>query len=153
MCSPPALSRLDQTWFATVGGVFGPTWSLLSFYICSFLQEATTCRVAELLFQKRSWQSNEIPEKWGMGSRLYIQTLELKHWALIRELCLGTLFLLLIVLASFVSTWHSCYHRERSFSWGNDSMRSSCGAFSQLVIKGRGPLVGVTISGLVVLVR
>jgi hypothetical protein len=30
-------------------------------------------------------------------------------------------------------------------------MRSSCKAFSQLVIKGRGPLVGGTISGLVVL--
>jgi hypothetical protein len=31
-------------------------------------------------------------------------------------------------------------------------MRSSCGAFSQLVIKGEGPLLGGTISGLVVLV-
>ena len=30
-------------------------------------------------------------------------------------------------------------------------MRSSCGAFSQLVTKGRGPLVGGTIPGLVVL--
>ncbi len=30
-------------------------------------------------------------------------------------------------------------------------MRSSCKAFSQLVIKGGGPLVGGTISGLVVL--
>jgi hypothetical protein len=30
-------------------------------------------------------------------------------------------------------------------------MRSSCGAFSQLVIKGVGPLVGGTISGLAVL--
>jgi hypothetical protein len=51
-----------------------------------------------------------------------------------------------------VSTWHSwSYHRGRSFSWGNASMRSSCKAFSQLVIKGRGPLVGGTISELVVL--
>jgi hypothetical protein len=40
---------------------------------------------------------------------------------------------------------------ETSFSWGNASMRSSCGAFSQLVIKGKRPLVGGTISGLVVL--
>jgi hypothetical protein len=57
------------------------------------------------------------------------------------------------VLASFVSTWHSwSYHRERSFSWGNASMRSNCKAFSQLVIKGERPLVGGTISGLVVLV-
>jgi hypothetical protein len=40
------------------------------------------------------------------------------------------------VLASFVSTWHSwSFHRERSFSWGNASMRSNCEAFSQLVIK------------------
>jgi hypothetical protein len=43
------------------------------------------------------------------------------------------------------------YHRERSFSWGNASMRSSCGVFSQLVIKGERPLVGGTISGLAVL--
>jgi hypothetical protein len=51
-----------------------------------------------------------------------------------------------------VSTWHSwSYHRERSFSWGNASMRSNCKAFSQLVIKGEGPLVGGTISGLVVI--
>jgi hypothetical protein len=56
------------------------------------------------------------------------------------------------VLASFVSTWHSwSYHRERSFSWGNASMRSNCKAFSQLVTKGERPLVGGTISGLVVL--
>jgi hypothetical protein len=51
-----------------------------------------------------------------------------------------------------VSTWHSwSYHRERSFSWGSASMRSSSGAFSQLVIKWGGPLVGGTISGLAVL--
>ena len=40
------------------------------------------------------------------------------------------------------------YHRERSFSWGKASMRSSCKAFSQL---GEGPLVGGTISELAVL--
>ena len=51
-----------------------------------------------------------------------------------------------------VSTWHSwSYHRERSFSWGNTSMRSSCKAFSQLVIKGEGPIVSGAIPGLVVL--
>jgi hypothetical protein len=44
------------------------------------------------------------------------------------------------------------YHRERSFSWGNASTRFICKAFSQLVIKGGGPLVGGAISGLVVLV-
>jgi hypothetical protein len=42
------------------------------------------------------------------------------------------------------------YHRERRFSWGSASMRSSCGVFSQLVIKGERPLVGGTISGLAV---
>ena len=48
-----------------------------------------------------------------------------------------------IVLTNFVSTWHSwSYHRERSFCWGNASMRSNCKAFSQLVIKrGRAPFV------------
>jgi hypothetical protein len=42
------------------------------------------------------------------------------------------------VLAGFVyqldTGWS--YHRERSLPWGNASMRSSCKAFSQLVIKG-----------------
>jgi hypothetical protein len=47
------------------------------------------------------------------------------------------------VLASFVSNLHSwSYHRERSFSWGNASMRSNCKAFFQLVIKGERPLGG-----------
>jgi hypothetical protein len=57
------------------------------------------------------------------------------------------------VLAGFVCQLDTgwSYHRERSFSWGSASMRSSCGAFSQLVIKGVEPLVGGTISGLVVL--
>lgn len=43
------------------------------------------------------------------------------------------------------------YHRERSFRWGNGSMRSSWKAFSQLVVKCGRPLVGSAISGLVVL--
>ena len=42
------------------------------------------------------------------------------------------------VTAGFVcqldTSWS--YHRERSLSWENASMRSSCKAFSQLVIKG-----------------
>ena len=40
---------------------------------------------------------------------------------------------------------------ERSFSWGSASMRFNCGAFSQLVIKWGGPLVGSAIPGLIVL--
>jgi hypothetical protein len=49
---------------------------------------------------------------------------------------------MLIVLAGFVcqldTNWS--YHRERSFRWGNASMRFRCKAFSQLVIKtGRSP--------------
>jgi hypothetical protein len=44
------------------------------------------------------------------------------------------------------------YHRERSFSRENASTRSSYKAFSQLVTKGGGLLVGGAIFGLVVLV-
>jgi hypothetical protein len=55
------------------------------------------------------------------------------------------------VLAGFVcqlDTGWSC-NRERNFSWESASMKSSCGAFSQLVIKGEGPLVsGVTPSSI-----
>jgi hypothetical protein len=53
-----------------------------------------------------------------------------------------------LVLYQLDTGWS--YHRERSFSWGNASTRSSCKAFSQLVIKRGGPLVGGTIPGLVV---
>jgi hypothetical protein len=53
------------------------------------------------------------------------------------------------VLAGFDTGWS--YHRERSFSSENAFMRSSCKAFSQLVIKGGGPIVGDVIPGLVVL--
>ena len=58
-----------------------------------------------------------------------------------------------VVLAGFVCQLDTgwSYHRKRNFSWGNDSMRSSCKAFSQLVIKGERPPVGGTISGLIVL--
>ena len=59
-----------------------------------------------------------------------------------------------IVLAGFVCQLDTgwSYHRERSFSWGSASMRCSCEAFSQLVIKGGGgPLVAGTIPGLVIL--
>jgi hypothetical protein len=55
-----------------------------------------------------------------------------------------------LVLCQLDTGWS--YHRERSFSWGSASMKSSCKAFSQLVIKAGGPLVGGAISGLVVLV-
>jgi hypothetical protein len=54
-----------------------------------------------------------------------------------------------LVLCQLDTGWR--YHGERSFSWGNASTRSRCGAFSQLVIKGERPRVGGTISGLVVL--
>ena len=57
------------------------------------------------------------------------------------------------VLASFVCQHDKgwSYHRERRFSWRSASMSSSCGAFSQLVIKGGGPIVGGAIPGMVVL--
>jgi hypothetical protein len=46
------------------------------------------------------------------------------------------------VLASFVCQLDTgwSYYKERSFSWGDASMRSSCKAFSQLVVKQGGPL-------------
>jgi hypothetical protein len=44
-----------------------------------------------------------------------------------------------LVLCQLDTGWS--YHRERSFSWGNASMRYNYKAFSQLVIKwGKGPL-------------
>jgi hypothetical protein len=55
-----------------------------------------------------------------------------------------------LVLCQLDTGWS--YHRERSFSWGDASTKSICKAFSQLVIKGERPLVGGTISGLVILV-
>jgi hypothetical protein len=55
-----------------------------------------------------------------------------------------------LVLCQLDTGWS--YQRERSFSWGNAYMRSSCKAFSQLLIKAGGPLVGDAIYGLVVLV-
>ena len=57
------------------------------------------------------------------------------------------------VLTGFVVLFDTgwSYHSKRSFSWGNASMGSSCGAFSQLVSKREGPIVGGAISGLVVL--
>ena len=60
---------------------------------------------------------------------------------------------ILTVLDGFVCQLDTgwSYHRERSFTLGRASTRSSCKAFSQLVIKGVGPMVGGTISGLVVL--
>jgi hypothetical protein len=63
------------------------------------------------------------------------------------ELTRGQLYWL--VLCQLDISWS--YHRVRSFSWGNASMRSSCKAFYQLVIKGEGLLVGGAITGLVVL--
>jgi hypothetical protein len=53
-----------------------------------------------------------------------------------------------LVLCQLDTGWS--YHRERNFSWGSASIRPSCKALSQLVIKGGGLLVGGAISGLVV---
>ena len=61
---------------------------------------------------------------------------------LYEQFCL--VFLCVVVLVGFVcqldTSWS--YHRERSLPWGNASMRSSCKAFSQLVIKGEGAHCG-----------
>jgi hypothetical protein len=69
------------------------------------------------------------------------------------QICPSFFPFFLPVLAGFVCQLDTGWsdHRERSFSWESASMRSSYGAFSQLVIKQGGPLVGGTISGLVVL--
>jgi hypothetical protein len=63
------------------------------------------------------------------------------------------IFLLQPVLADFMCQLDTgwSYQRERSFSWGSVSMRSSCGVFSQLAIKGERSLVGRTIPGLALL--
>jgi hypothetical protein len=45
---------------------------------------------------------------------------------------------LAVFLCQLDTSWS--YYRERSFSQGNDSMKSSYKAFSQLVIKGWGAL-------------
>jgi hypothetical protein len=65
----------------------------------------------------------------------------------------NNIFHIMAVVASLchIDTGWS-YHREKSFSWGNAFTRSSCKAFSQLVIKWGGPLVGGAVSGLVVLI-
>ena len=65
----------------------------------------------------------------------------------------GRIIKLIGVLAGFVCQHDTgwSYHRERSYIWGSASMRSNCGAFSQLVIKWRGSIVGGAIPGLVVL--
>jgi hypothetical protein len=67
--------------------------------------------------------------------------------------CVWCSSLLLGVLAGFMCQLDTgwSYHRERSFSWGSASIRSSCGAFSLLVIKRGGPTVSGAIPGLVVL--
>ena len=67
------------------------------------------------------------------------QSSEEHHLTLVsEELACDTLGVLAGVVCQLDTGWS--YHRERSFSWGSASMRSSCGAFSQLVIKGEGPL-------------
>jgi hypothetical protein len=87
---------------------------------------------------------HHIQESWGK---------ELAR-SIFQNMCLCLcLFVFVCVLAGFMcqldTSWS--YHRERNFSWGNASMRSSCRVFSQLVIKVGEPLVSGTISGLVVL--
>jgi hypothetical protein len=54
------------------------------------------------------------------------------------------IFGIMPVLAGFVCQLDTgwSYHKERSFSWRSASMRSSCKAFSQLVIKEGGAPCG-----------
>jgi hypothetical protein len=94
------------------------------------------------------WEDGSVVEVLGAGQAEAGGSLEL----LASQSCQKVSYR--FVLASFVCQFDTgwSYHKERSFTWGNASMRSSCKAFSQLVIKGGGPLVGSAISGLVVLV-
>ena len=69
-------------------------------------------------------------------------------WQVLQLLRYG-LYWLVGFVCQFDTSWS--YHRERSFIWGRASMRSSYGAFSQLVINWGGPLVGGAVPGLVLL--
>jgi hypothetical protein len=53
------------------------------------------------------------------------------------QLCIQFMRLYWLVLCQLDTSWS--YHRERSLSWGNASVRSNCKTFSQLVIKAGGP--------------
>jgi hypothetical protein len=85
----------------------------------------------------RKMPHDQIPDRYMLGKKAYV----FDHILRVQ--------LYRLVLCQLDRGWS--YHRERSFSWGSDSMRSSCKAFSQLVIKGERPLVGGAIPGLVVL--
>jgi hypothetical protein len=98
---PPTLYSLAETWFATVatsprvesfelGKVFCLPY--LQLPARSYLLSSWAC------FPDRCWQSNhdhKILAWHGWVLPLYKLRLISKHWALIRELCLGSLSLLL----------------------------------------------------------
>ena len=75
-------------------------------------------------------------------THLWLASLQLAEFQLILPLFI---VLMHTVPAGFVrqpdTSWS--YHRERSLLWGNGFTRSSCKAFSQLLIKGGGLLGGL----------
>jgi hypothetical protein len=92
----------------------------------------------------------------SIGSKIKLRRKRKRIWLknfCLRECLHGQQNPKVVVLADIMwqvdTSWS--YHRERSLPWGNDSMRSSCKAFSQLVVKRAGPMVDGAISGLVVL--
>jgi hypothetical protein len=95
--------------------------------------------------RQRGWRGNGQARRYSHIMLSYHHSLD-THYSCIKQI-------MMTVLASFACQLDTgwSYYRERSFSWGSASMRSSCGAFSQLVIKGERPLVSGTISGLGVL--
>jgi hypothetical protein len=67
----------------------------------------------------------------------YLQAYQLEITFVLRiglHVATSPFWLYWLVLCQLDTGWS--YHRARSFSWGNAYMRSSCKAFSQLVIGG-----------------
>jgi hypothetical protein len=95
---PSALSRLAQTWFSTVASPPKVESSDLGKVYCpaTYAVSSKTPLPAERL-NLFSWQSltkwPQDPGIWGWVPPLYKLRLISKHWAFIRELCLGLLFL------------------------------------------------------------
>ena len=114
-------------------------WMLVSSFQKWELLE-TNVKVFNLLIYQNNYSSLLIIRR-SIIHIIYIQNP--KHifikdsWIMITWGLRAGLLVYWLVLYQLDTSWS--YHRERSLSWGNTSMRSSCKAFSQLVIKGEGP--------------
>jgi hypothetical protein len=120
-------------------GSSDPSWSL-----CYLKQKVSWCAVDALLCRSGvagipgSKSSHNLtvlwllPNNWSWNFKRKVTLLYLSYFLSLVSYPLRTL------LAGFVCQLDTgwSYHRERSLPWGSASMRSSCKAFSQLVIKG-----------------